>query len=203
MTAFTGSSVKPAVLLLLGLIGLSVPAAAQQPSQAQISAIRSSCRADFQAHCSGVQPGGRDALACLQKNVAALSPGCRTAVSAVGEASLPKSSEAPAGAAAPTTAERAAAPATSGPSAGATSAAAPAATLAPAVPPSARLVPARPAVPLGMELALFRRACGEDVQVNCPGARPGGGEILACLAVHQARLSPGCRQALAAARGSM
>lgn len=203
MTAFTGSSVKPAVLLLSGLIGLSVPAAAQQPSQAQISAIRSSCRADFQAHCSGVQPGGRDALACLQKNVAALSPGCRTAVSAVGEASLPKSGEAPAGAAAPTTAERAAPPATSRPSAGTKAAAAPPASLAPAVRPSVGLAPARPGAPLGMELVLLRRACGEDVQVNCPGVRPGGGQVLACLAANQTNLSPRCRQALAAARQSM
>jgi hypothetical protein len=32
--------------------------------------------------CSGVTPGGKDALLCLQKNVASLSPACQTAVSA-------------------------------------------------------------------------------------------------------------------------
>ena len=193
MIMFKRSSVRAAVLLL-GLTGLGVPAAAQQPSQAQISAIRSSCRADFQAHCSGVTPGGRDALACLQKNIAALSPGCQKAVSAVGAAALPKSSEAPAGPAAPTTA---AAPA----QAAATTAAAPAATPAPA--PSPRLAPAPSGAPLGMELALLRRACGGDVRVNCPGVRPGGGQILACLAVNQANLSLRCRGALAAARQRM
>ena len=34
------------------------------------------------AKCSGVTPGGKDALVCLQKNVAGLSPACKTAVSA-------------------------------------------------------------------------------------------------------------------------
>ncbi len=193
MTAFKKSRIKLAALLLLGLTGASVPGMAQQPSQAQISAIRSSCRADFQAHCAGVQPGGRDALACLQKNVAALSPGCRTAVSAVGEPAPQKSAEAPAaGAPASTTAVA--------PAAAAAAPAAPVATLAPP-PPPARLAPGRP--PLRMEFGLFRRACGGDVRVHCPGVRPGGGEILGCLAVNQARLSPGCRQALAAARQSM
>src|SRR5262249_40227859 len=153
--AFTRS--KPAVLLLLGLTSLSVPAAAQ-PSQAQISAIRSACRADFQAHCSGVQPGGCDALACLQKNIAALSRGCQQAVSAVGEAApqTPVAAAAAAGAA----------PASAPPSTGGASAAAPSATLAPRAPLSTGAATARPAIPLGMELMLFRRACGGDVQVN-------------------------------------
>ena len=170
-------------------------AAAQQPSQAQISAIRNACRADFMAHCSGVAPGGRDALACLQKNIAELSPGCQQAVSAVSEAALQKPGEASAGATVP--------PASSRPTDDATSAAAPPATLAPAAPPSGGFSTARPAGPLGTRLALFRRACGEDVQVNCPGVRPGGGQILACLVVNQANLSPRCRQAPAAARQSM
>jgi hypothetical protein len=169
-------------------------AAEQQPSQAQISAIRNACGADFMAHCSGVQPGGRDALACLIKNIAALSPGCQQAVGAVSEAAPQKPGEQSAGAAT--------LPASS-PTGGATSAAAPSATLAPALPPSARLSTARPAGPLAMRLAMFRRACGEDVQVNCPGARLGGGQILACLAGNQASLSPGCRQMLAAAGQSM
>src|SRR5262245_31062396 len=191
MTVFAQS--KPAALLLLGLTSLSVPAAAQ-PSQAQIGAIRSACRADFQAHCSGVQPGGRDALACLQKNIAALSRGCQQAVSAVGEAA-PQTPAA--------TAAAAAAPASAQPNAGAASAAAPSATLAPRAPSSAGAVTARPAIPLGMELVLFRRACGGDVQVNCPGVRPGGGQVLACLAANRANLSPRCRQMLATARQSM
>jgi len=32
----------------------ATPAAAQQPTTAQISAIRSSCRTDYQAHCGEV-----------------------------------------------------------------------------------------------------------------------------------------------------
>jgi hypothetical protein len=192
MTVFTRS--KPAVLLLLGLTSLSVPAAAQ-PSQAQIGAIRSACRADFQAHCSGVQPGGRDALACLQKNIAALSRGCQQAVSAVGEAAP----QTPAAA----TAAAAAAPASAQPNAGAASAATPSATLAPRVPSSAGAATARPSIPLGVEFILFRRACGGDVQVNCPGVRPGGGQVLACLAANRSNLSPRCRQMLATARQSM
>jgi len=167
-------------------------AAAQQPSPAQIGAIRNACRADFIAHCSGVAPGGREALACLLKNVAALSPGCQQAVSAVSQAAPQTPAE-----------QSAAAPPASAPATGgATAAPAPSATLAPAA-PSVGSSTARPAGGLGMRLALFARACVEDVQVNCPGMRPGGGQILACLAANQAKLSPGCRQMLAGARQSM
>src|SRR5215471_10937421 len=100
MTMFTRSSTR-AGLFLLGFAALTVPAAAQQPSQAQIGAIRSACRADFMAHCSGVAPGTRDALACLQKNIAALSAGCQKAVSAVGGAALEPPAAATTTAAAP------------------------------------------------------------------------------------------------------
>lgn len=58
-------------------------AQAQQPSEAQIAAIRSSCRSDFMADCSCVRPGGKDALNCLQRNLATLSPLCKAAVSAI------------------------------------------------------------------------------------------------------------------------
>jgi hypothetical protein len=36
------------------------------------------------ANCSGVQPGGPEALACLQRSAAKLSPDCKTSVSAIG-----------------------------------------------------------------------------------------------------------------------
>jgi hypothetical protein len=70
--------------LIAGLIcgSLSGTASAQQPSQAQADAIRQSCRGDYQAHCAGVPTGGAAALQCLQRNLAGLSPACRTAVSA-------------------------------------------------------------------------------------------------------------------------
>jgi hypothetical protein len=185
------SSTAAATSSTTATAGLSVTAAAQQPSEAQIGAIRSACRADFLAHCSGVQPGGHDALACLRKNIAALSAGCQKAVSAVGGAALQKPDEAAAAA-------MAAPPASAG-----TAAAAPAATLAPTAPTSTGTATARPAIPLGMRLVLLRRACGEDVLVNCPGVRPGGGQLLACLAGNQMNVSPRCRQVLAAARQGM
>src|ERR1041385_6582945 len=56
--------------------------AAAQVTAAQQTAIRNSCQSDFMAKCSGVTPGSKDALTCLQKNVATLSPACKTAVSA-------------------------------------------------------------------------------------------------------------------------
>src|SRR6185437_5428547 len=65
----------------LAVIALAGTAQAQI-SAAQQSAIRSNCRSDFMSKCSGVTPGGKDALECLQKNVASLSPASRGAVSA-------------------------------------------------------------------------------------------------------------------------
>jgi hypothetical protein len=182
MTTLTSAVSKSAasiiVLTLLGLAGWSGPAAAQQPSQEQISAIRSACRADFQAQCAGVQPGGQAALACLKKNIAALSPACQKAVTAVGGAAAP--------AVEPPAATAAAAPPPAAP--------APAARSATAAPP---------AVPLRVELAILRRACGQDFQANCPGVRPGGGQVMACLAANEASLSLRCRRELAMARQNL
>ena len=66
-------------------LALASAALAQQPSQAQINAIRRSCRADYQAHCAGVPTGGRAALQCLQRNAASLSPPCQNSVAAIGK----------------------------------------------------------------------------------------------------------------------
>ena len=73
------------VMLILGLSvsALSGTAAAQQPSQAQVGAIRQSCRTDYQSYCSGVPTGGSAALQCLQGHMASLSPPCQSAVGAV------------------------------------------------------------------------------------------------------------------------
>src|SRR5258706_6700024 len=81
----TYSSFRLGAAASLALLALTVtgPASAQQPSQEQIGAIRSACRADYQARCAGVQPGGPEALACLKKNIAALSSGCQKAVGSV------------------------------------------------------------------------------------------------------------------------
>jgi hypothetical protein len=81
--------------LCLGAMSM-VPALAQQPTQAQVAAIRSSCKADFKAYCASTPQGGMAALSCLQQNVAKLSPPCQQAVTA---ANAP--ANAPTGAATP------------------------------------------------------------------------------------------------------
>src|SRR5208337_900176 len=86
----------------LSVAGLAAPTRAQQPTPEQISAIRASCRSDFMSRCSGVTPGGAEALACLRNHVAQLSPPCQTAVSAT----MPKTQASPA----PAEATQAAAP---------------------------------------------------------------------------------------------
>jgi cysteine rich repeat protein len=186
--AASKSAASTIVLLLLGLAGWAGPAAAQQPSPTQVNAIRSACRGDFQAHCAGVQPGGSAALACLKKNVAALSPACQKAVTAVGGAATPAASGATTAAAPPP-------------------AAAPPATTAPATVPGPAAGPAvpaaRPAVPPRVELAILRGACGQDFQATCAGVHPGGGQVIVCLVANEAVLSPRCRRELALARQNL
>ena len=58
------------ILLAVAGLSMSTGAFAQQPTKAQIGAIRSSCRADYPLHCAGVPTGGAAALQCLKKNVA-------------------------------------------------------------------------------------------------------------------------------------
>jgi hypothetical protein len=69
-----------AALTVFALLTLGATAPAQQPTQAQISAIRSACRGDYQANCAGVPTGGQAALQCLQQHAAAVSTGCRNAL---------------------------------------------------------------------------------------------------------------------------
>jgi hypothetical protein len=73
--------------LLAALV--AAPVYAQQPTPAQQSAIRDACRSDFMSNCSGVQPGGAAALACLQQNAAKTSPACQQALNAVTATSAP------------------------------------------------------------------------------------------------------------------
>jgi hypothetical protein len=79
VTAWSG------IKLLVGLLlfGTAGTAAAEQPTQAQIGAIKQSCRTDYQSYCSGVPTGGSAALQCLQEHISSLSPPCQTAVGAV------------------------------------------------------------------------------------------------------------------------
>ena len=56
-----------------------------------------------------------------------------------------------------------------------------------------------PAAPAGNNA---RTACRDDIQKLCPGVRPGGGRIKACMEAHMEQLSQPCRDALKAAAGS-
>jgi hypothetical protein len=145
-------------------------APAKKPSSAQVAAIRSACRSDYQKVCAGVPTGGAPALQCLEKNKSKVSPACEQAVSAAGGGTAPAAGGAPA-----TTA-------TAGP--GAAPAAAPAPVLV--------LRPMRPRE----ELFVLRSACGGDVRALCGGVAPGGGRIVQCLATQAASLSPACQGVL-------
>src|SRR5580693_9166961 len=77
----------------------AAPAAPTAPTAQQKAAIRAACRSDFMSHCSGVQPGGAEALQCLKRNEAQLSAACRSAVAAIGGGGAAAPSGAPAAAA--------------------------------------------------------------------------------------------------------
>lgn len=165
-----GLSAFFAVALFAGAVG------AQQPTEAQRDAIKSACRSDFMSNCSGVTPGGKEALACLQQHEASLSSGCKQAISALGgggKTATPKSSSD-----ASTTTP--AAPAA--PDAGTAKTAAPAA--APQLSPRD-------------EMVIAREACGPDFRSYCRAVPLGGGRGIACLRENMQRLSPSCQKVLA------
>jgi hypothetical protein len=184
-------------------------AQAQQPSAAQTSAIRSNCRSDFMANCSGITPGGKQALDCLEQNLAKLSAVCQAAVSAI--MPTPAAATAVPTAVAPAaTAPAAPAPQTQpgAPPKVAKPGTAPAAKLTPAPsappPPAAAAAPAvapltpRPFIRPERRLAIVRM-CRDDVSRLCAGAPPGGNRIIDCLAANAASLSPICYEAVARA----
>jgi hypothetical protein len=57
------------LVLAAALFGVG-QAAARQPSQDQIAAVKSNCRSDFMAKCRGMPRGGTEAFQCLKKNLA-------------------------------------------------------------------------------------------------------------------------------------
>ena len=200
----------------LTLAALSVSAAAQVTS-AQQSAIRSNCRSDFMSKCSGVQPGGKDALMCLQRNVDSLSGGCQTAVRATipaepKMAAPPAAPPPPAAAAAPPPPPAATQqPATivSAPPPKAQTAKKPlkkpaTASVAPPPPPPAPPPPvAAPAagesgpVPGGL---IVSKACARYIIMHCPGMGLDMGRKVACLVDYVnsgAVVGPRCKGALA------
>jgi hypothetical protein len=76
---------------------------------------------------------------------------------------------------------------------------------APSGPPAAAAQPRpapAPALTPRQEAALMRQSCGQDFRAFCRGVPLGGGRAISCLADHQESLSPGCRNAMAAARGA-
>jgi hypothetical protein len=163
------------VLCAIGL--LAGAASAQQPTPAQRNAIKSACRSDFMAQCSGVTPGGREALSCLQQHNDTLSAACQKAIGALSG-----------------TKPTAAAPATTPPTA-ATAPAAPAATGQ----SQAGQTPA--AQPTQAQRSAVKSACRSDFMAQCSGVTPGGRDALVCLQQHSASLSPSCQQAVSAIGG--
>jgi Cysteine rich repeat len=173
-------------LATLAIATLAGAANAEVTAEEQ-AALRANCRSDFIAHCSGVSPGGRDALVCLQKNVASLSSACQKIV----EETLPK--PAVAAPAAPTTPPPAAAPAaTAAPAKSET----PAATAARA--PAASPAKAAPAGPTPQQIEAIKSNCRRDYRRHCRGIPPGGPEALACLQRNSAELRPACQASVAA-----
>jgi hypothetical protein len=185
--------------------GVLADQASAQVTSAQQSAIKASCRSDFMARCSGVTPGGKDALVCLQKNVAGLSAACKTAVSAT----LPPPAPAPkAAAVVPAPAVTTEAPASE--QSATETADAPAETPAPAVaapPPKAAVVKKPVAVaavaapPTAAQQSAMKQACRSDFMAKCSGVTPGGKDALVCLQRNVAGLSPGCKQVVSATMG--
>jgi hypothetical protein len=165
------ATAKPAETAAPAAPKAAADAAAKKPSSAQVAAIRSACRSDYQKVCAGVPTGGAPALQCLEKNKSKVSPACEQAVNA-----------ASGGGAAQAAGGAAATAATGSP--GAAPAAAPAPVLV--------LRPMRPRE----ELLVLRSACGGDVRALCGGIAPGGGRIVQCLATQAASLSPACQGVL-------
>lgn len=166
----------------LAVFALSMFDAGSQakPTQAQISAIRAACRADYRAHCAAVPPGGAPALACLKKNVASLSGACQSAVKAAAGGS-------PNGSAASKPTAKPAASATSDADAARASASAPAAT---------------GGKPTQAQISAIRSACREDYTAHCADVPPGGSAALACLKKNTDSLSAACQSAVSAVGGA-
>ena len=165
------ATAKPAETAAPAAPKAAADAPAKKPGSAQVAAIRSACRSDYQKVCAGVPTGGAPALQCLEKNKSKVSPACEQAVNAANG-----------GNAAPAAGGAAATAATGSP--GAAPAAAPAPVLV--------LRPMRPRE----ELFVLRSACGGDVRALCGGIAPGGGRIVQCLATQAASLSPACQSVL-------
>ena len=162
------ATAKPAETAAPAAPKAAAGAPAKKPNSAQVAAIRSACRSDYQKVCAGVPTGGAPALQCLEKNKSKVSPSCEQAVDAASGGAAPAAGGAPATAA------------TASPGA------------APAAAPALVLRPMRPRE----ELFVLRSACGGDVRALCASIPVGGGRIVQCLATQAASLSPACQGVL-------
>lgn len=180
-------------LLVAVAIGAGSDAFAQRPSQAQINAMRQSCRSDYMSHCSTVPTGGAPALNCLKQNLSNLSPACQSAVKALAPDTSAAAATAPATRAVP------AAPAPSPPVASTSAPSAPAVAAPP--PATPRPSSAGASKPSQAQLRNVRQACGADYRVHCAGIPPGGTASIACLKRNVRTLSGACQQALEAVAG--
>lgn len=155
--------------LLISII--AGPLAAQQPTNEQRDSIRSSCRSDFIAHCSGVQPGGKEALECLRRSDAKLTPACKSALRAVAPA-------------------RPVAPVAGQP-------ADPNTPQAASEDPPSKPPRAAQAEPKEDQINAIRQACTlNDFIAHCSWIQPSSPEILLCLQANAANLSQTCQAAL-------
>jgi hypothetical protein len=177
--------------IVASLLLAAMPASSRQPTSAQRDAIRSACRADYQAHCASVPPGGAGSLQCLQQNMSALSSACQVAVRAVEPAAENKAE--PKGEPKPENKTESKA------EAGA-AASKPAAETVPA--PAAKMSPtAAAAQPSSAQVSAIRSACRSDYPKVCAGVPTGGAAALQCLDKNKMKLSVGCGKAVAAVSG--
>src|SRR6476469_7843658 len=139
-------------MLVVATIGVAGDALAQQPSQSQLNALRSSCRNDYMAHCASVPTGGAPALNCLKQHMSTLSSGCQSAVSAISPA-MPAPAGVPARA----------------PASAPTATAAPPAAAPPPVAAHKSIALQRQA-----ELKAISRSCRADYHTHCAGIPAGG-----------------------------
>jgi Cysteine rich repeat len=89
--------------LAVALLGTADWAVAK-PTDAEIAAIKASCRSDYMSNCWGVPRGGAEAMQCLKKHLASLSAPCQQAVkAATAPAAAPPAPATPAAAEKPAT----------------------------------------------------------------------------------------------------
>jgi hypothetical protein len=191
------NALRPAAFwrsLAVIVFAMVTSALAQAPTDAQRSAIRAQCRADYQAHCASVPPGGMASLQCLQKNMPSLASGCQTAVRAVETPAAPKAETAPA-----TPKAESAPDAAIAKPAAETAVPPPAPKTAAAPKPAASPTTKKPG---SAQVAAIRSACRSDYQQNCTGVPTGGAAALSCLQKNKENLSASCQKAVSAAGNS-